>query len=160
MLHCRNALNIGEWNTTVDESRTRLVSRVASGRCPLSRVLWWRRQKRDQEQSMIRIVALATAAMMVSNIGARAETICVKYGACIDLAPFTCKSLDSSFVHRACYDASKSYMLIQLNSTWYHYCGLDQATWTGLNQAASVGTFYNQNVKGRFDCRLTPPPTY
>jgi hypothetical protein len=51
-------------------------------------------------------------------------------------------------------------MLIQLNAVWYHYCGIDSGTVSHLLSAPSVGRYYNQAIKGRFDCRLTPPPQY
>ena len=87
--------------------------------------------------------------------------VCVKYGSCLDLAPFDCTiTPQSSFVHRACYDPNNSYMLIQLNAVWYHYCGIDSGTVSHLLSAPSVGRYYNQAIKGRFDCRLTPPPQY
>jgi hypothetical protein len=34
----------------------------------------------------------------------------------------------SSFVRKVCFDATKSYMLIKLNDTWYHYCTVDRAS--------------------------------
>jgi hypothetical protein len=107
------------------------------------------------------LIAATIALGLAGTVAASAETVIVKYRGPVDLAPFTCTAIpDSSFVHRACYDAPNSYMLIQLNAVWYHYCGLDPATWDGLLGAASQGRFYDQNIKGNFDCRITPPPAY
>ncbi len=66
----------------------------------------------------------------------------------------------SSFVRGAWYDKAKQYMIITLQSTNYHYCGLDEATWKAFREASSFGTFYNQAIKGRFDCRIYPVPDY
>jgi hypothetical protein len=44
-------------------------------------------------------------------------------------------------------------MLISLNGTFYHYCGIDADTVSSLLNAPSMGRFYNASVKGYFDCR-------
>jgi hypothetical protein len=65
------------------------------------------------------MMGLATAlALLLLTLGsAGAETVCVKYRSCLDLAPFDCTNTQqSSFVRRVCYDANNSYMLIQLNA--------------------------------------------
>jgi hypothetical protein len=96
---------------------------------------------------------------------AQAETVYVKYRGLVDLKPFTCTDTMSSFVNRICYDKAKSYMLILLNSTWYHYCEIDDRTVAALIGAESVGRFYNANIRGSgkdgpFDCRTHKVPTY
>jgi hypothetical protein len=89
-----------------------------------------------------------------------AEVADVKYRGPVELAPFACTDTKSSFVHRVCFDKSNSYMLIKLKDTWYHYCGIPEATIGSLIKAESVGRFYNAQVKGQFDCRTTPVPQY
>ena len=69
-------------------------------------------------------------------------------------------NIESSFVNRICYDRAKSYMLINLKETWYHYCAIDGGTVSALKAAESVGRCYNSNIKGRFDCRTNPVPLY
>jgi hypothetical protein len=96
---------------------------------------------------------------------AQAETVYVKYRGPVDLNPFTCTDTVSSFVNRVCYDRANSYMLILLNSTWYHYCEIDARTVTALIGAELVGRFYNANIKGTgkdgpFDCRTHKVPNY
>ena len=66
----------------------------------------------------------------------------------------------SSLVTGAWYDASKQYMVIGLQGTYYHYCGLDKATWQQFKSASSFGKAYNSSIKGRFDCRINPVPKY
>jgi KTSC domain-containing protein len=108
---------------------------------------------------MIRLIIAIAVALF--SFGASAESVVVKYRGAVDLAPFVCKTVgQSSFVRRVCYDSPHQYMLIQLNSAYYHYCGIDDATVSGLLAANSVGGFYNARIKGRFDCRVTPPPSY
>jgi hypothetical protein len=42
---------------------------------------------------------------LLAGSSARAETVCIKYGSCLDLVPFTCtETAQSSFVYRVCYD--------------------------------------------------------
>jgi hypothetical protein len=105
------------------------------------------------------------AAVLAFCATAQAETVDVKYRGPVDLKPFTCTNTVSSFVNRVCYDKAKSYMLILLNSAWYHYCEIDAGTVASLISAPSVGRFYNANIKGTgrdgpFDCRTHRVPTY
>ena len=45
------------------------------------------------------------------------------------LAPFDCTDIfRSSFVRRICYHRVHSYMLINLDGTYYHYCAIDGET--------------------------------
>jgi KTSC domain len=89
------------------------------------------------------------------------EVVTVKYRGPVSLAPFKCDPITrSSFIDRVCYDAANSYMLIDLNGTWYHYCEIDAGTVSNLVAADSMGRFYNQSIKGRFDCRTHQVPHY
>ena len=66
----------------------------------------------------------------------RSETVQVKYRGEVSLASFDCTNITrSSFVRRICYDRSNSYMLINLNGTYYHYCEIDGETIAGLLRA-------------------------
>ena len=104
------------------------------------------------------LLLLALSCALITT--ASAETVDVKYRGPIDLKPFACADTQSSFVKRVCYDSAKSYMLIQLQKTWYHYCSIDNGTVEALKSAEFVGRYYNSNIKGRFDCRTNPVPTY
>jgi hypothetical protein len=104
-------------------------------------------------------IALAVIALVPLSAGA--ETVNVKYRGEVDLAPFECTNITrSSSVKRICYDRLNSYMLIDLNGTYYHYCEIDGETVAGLMHAESVGKFFNTNVKGLFDCRTHHVPNY
>ncbi len=66
----------------------------------------------------------------------------------------------SSFVDGVFYDADNGYMIVSLNGTAYHYCGLPASVWSPLTTASSLGSFYNTRIKGRFDCRTGTVPEY
>lgn len=66
----------------------------------------------------------------------------------------------SSFVDGAFYDANNGYLIISLNGTAYHYCGLPPGVWSTFTTASSLGSFYNTQIKGRFDCRTGTAPEY
>ncbi|MBT4455836.1 KTSC domain-containing protein [Candidatus Peregrinibacteria bacterium] len=66
----------------------------------------------------------------------------------------------SSFVRGAWYDDDNQYMVIKLNSTYYHYCGMPSVTWTTFKNANSFGTTYNSAIKGSYDCRYNYMPNY
>ena len=97
---------------------------------------------------------------------ASAETIDVKYYGKLDLAPLTCTDITrSSFINRTCYDKTKRFMVVQLKSTYYHYCEMPAATYEAFLAAPSMGRYYNANIKGTgkdgpFDCRTHPVPKY
>lgn len=66
----------------------------------------------------------------------------------------------SSFVNGAWYDSQNRYMIINLNGTYYHYCGLPLSAWSSFKSASSFGSHFNSNIKGRYDCRVNPVPDY
>lgn len=66
----------------------------------------------------------------------------------------------SSLVRAAWHDAAHEYLIVDLNGTRYHYCGVSSSTWSGFTSAPSLGTFYNQQLKGQFDCRTGIVPEY
>jgi hypothetical protein len=104
---------------------------------------------------------LVPLALFATVAAAHAETVNVRYRGRVDLAPFECEAFTrSSLVRRVCFDAANSCMLINLEGTWYHYCGINAATVSALKSAGSMGRYYNANIKGRFDCRVTTPPSY
>jgi|ERR1700720_573185 hypothetical protein len=77
-----------------------------------------------------------------SSLAYSAECLAIKYRdtpVCLDTFECT-ETPQSSFVRQICYDAAKSYMLIKLNDTWYHYCAVDRTSVDNLIHASSVGT--------------------
>jgi len=93
-----------------------------------------------------------------------AKTIYVKYRDTpvnIDNGHFKHLALkSSSFVNNMYYDKGNSYLLVQLRSTYYHYCSIPQNVINIWTNAKSLGRFYNNNIKGNYDCRVNPVPRY
>lgn len=102
------------------------------------------------------ITAVAVAVGFV--VPCSAETVYVKYRGLLNLDRLECEATDSSFVHRVCYDDRTGYLVVLLNDTYYHHCGVPDAVAQRLIEADSVGRYYNAVVRRRYDCRITPPP--
>jgi hypothetical protein len=66
----------------------------------------------------------------------------------------------SSLLTGAWYDSDSDYLLLGLSGTVYHYCGVPSSTWVGLADARSRGSYFNSEIKGRYDCRAGSVPTY
>jgi hypothetical protein len=113
----------------------------------------------------LRIASVSVAALAMITL-AKAETVEVKYRGPVDLKTFACQDVTrSSFIHRVCYDKANQYMVIQLRSTYYHYCELPEVTHKALMDAPSMGRYYNANIKGTgsdgpYDCRTHRVPRY
>ena len=69
------------------------------------------------------------------------------------------KASDST-VRGAWYDSSNEYMVIKLGGTYYHYCGMSSRTWSRFKAANSLYAYYQDEIKGKFDCRVNPVPEY
>ena len=65
-----------------------------------------------------------------------------------------------STVKGAWYDSSNQYMVIKLGSTYYHYCGMPSSAWHDFSSASSLYSVYQDDIKGKFDCRVNPVPRY
>jgi hypothetical protein len=102
---------------------------------------------------------IAGAALGVAASCVSAETVFVKYRGPVELSSFHCDSIDrSSLVERLCYDARKQYAIVSLKGTYYHYCRIPTRVIASWREAPSMGRFYQQNVRGEFDCRLGGAP--
>ena len=67
---------------------------------------------------------------------------------------------DSSVVEGAWFDSENEYLVINLQGTVYHYCGIGSSTWSSLKSAESMGSYFQDSIKGNFDCRVFPVPVY
>lgn len=107
---------------------------------------------------------LACLLPVTVNVTLAEQLLTVKYRATpVDVDGPHFEPLDtanSSFIRGAWYDKSKQYMLINLQGTNYHYCGLDAQTWNDFKASESFGKSYHARIKGQFDCRQTPAPEY
>ncbi len=65
-----------------------------------------------------------------------------------------------STVKAAWYDSGNEYMVIKLGSTYYHYCGMPGSAWDGLKTTSLPYEYYQDSIKGNFDCRINPVPSY
>ena len=65
-----------------------------------------------------------------------------------------------STVKGAWYDSGNKYMVIKLGGTYYHYCGMPSDAWSNLKAASTPYEFYQEDIKGNFDCRVNPVPQY
>jgi hypothetical protein len=102
------------------------------------------------------------SAFGISN-SAAAECVKVKYypGDCLDLDHVRpCTETKSSFVHQVCHDKKKHFMVIRLRDTRYPYCNIPEETVNELLNAPSVGTYYNERIKGNFSCQGNVVPQY
>ena len=104
-----------------------------------------------------------SALVLICQVAA-AETVQVKYHGAVSLDAFACAAVkESSDVSRICYDKAERYMVIQLKTTYYHYCDVDAATVQGLQMASSKRQFFETRIRGSgadgpFDCRTHPIP--
>ncbi|WP_253204334.1 KTSC domain-containing protein [Sphingobium xenophagum] len=63
----------------------------------------------------------------------------------------------SSIIERAAYDDDAHSLCISFRQTGkYVYYGVPAAMFDALCKAASVGAFFNEQIKGRFRCRRDP----
>lgn len=80
----------------------------------------------------------------------------------VNIAASNFEPLDKSdsTVKGAWYDSSNEYMVVKLNGTYYHYCGMPGSVWGDLKATSSPYDYYQDNIKGNFDCRKNPVPRY
>jgi hypothetical protein len=122
----------------------------------------------------VRIIAACALAFFATSAPVFAECVVVKYRStpeyrdtpvCLDTFDCT-KTQQGGDVREICFDAKKSYMLIKLNETWYHYCSVDPASDDNLLKAQPIYEYYKDHfrshgsVHGPFDCRDHPVPHY
>jgi hypothetical protein len=108
-------------------------------------------------RSLLRMIF---SAALILGAPVNAETVDVKYQGPVSLETFDCAPIKaSSLVQRLCYDQARSYLVVDLNGTYYHYCAVDPGTVEAWRSAPSLGSFYNANIKGgAFDCRVHGVP--
>ncbi len=67
---------------------------------------------------------------------------------------------ESRFVKEMYYDTGNKYLIVRLKNKYYHYCSIPKSTVNKWTSSSSLGKFYNLNIKGNYDCRINPVPTY
>ncbi|MEH1941786.1 MAG: KTSC domain-containing protein [Nostoc sp.] len=59
----------------------------------------------------------------------------------------------SSMAMAVGYDRNEHILQVEFQSgAVYQYLGVDEDTWEDLHASDSVGSFFNQEIKGRYDC--------
>jgi KTSC domain-containing protein len=117
--------------------------------------------KNMSKPAALLVAGLLAGGVIVAAFAQRSEVIEVKYRGPVDLKYFECNDISrSSFIRRVCYDHSNEYMLISLNGTFYHYCEIDSGTVSALLDADSMGRYFDERIKRRFDCRTHRVPAY
>lgn len=80
------------------------------------------------------------------------DSVYVKYGGQVNLDQFDCRNTVSSFVHRICFKQNDNYLVVLLNDTYYHYCGISNELFNQWISSQSKGRFYNAAIKGKYHC--------
>ena len=91
------------------------------------------------------------------------ESIYVKYRGTVDVDNGYFSKLqlkNSSLVKDIYYDKDNKYLLVRLKHTYYHYCSIPNDIVNKWMDAPSLGKYYNFFIKGQYDCRIYPAPTY
>ena len=111
---------------------------------------------------MNKLLALLVGGVLLAAADpALAERAYVKARGEVDLAPFKCEAVArSANVKRICYDEAHQYALVSLNGIWYHYCGVTPTTIGAWKRSSSKGRYYNDNVRGNFECTGELMPMY
>lgn len=110
---------------------------------------------------MKRLTVALAAALSLTAGPASAERVYVKARGEVDLSHFHCDNISrSENVKRVCYDESEAYVLVSLKGVWYHFCGVPATTVTSWKKAASKGRYYNDVIRGNFDCSVASAPSY
>ena len=91
------------------------------------------------------------------------NAVYVKYRGIVDTNNGHFKHYDlssSSLVNDLYYDSENRYVVVQLKSTYYHYCSVPSYVVDNWVSSYSLGRYYLQNIKGNYDCRYNFMPTY
>lgn len=60
----------------------------------------------------------------------------------------------SSFIRGSWYDKENSYLIMDLDGRNYQYCGVNEEIWFAYKNAESFGIYFNENIKGNYQCHL------
>ena len=90
----------------------------------------------------------------------QAQSVYVKYKGVVNTDTMVTKSIGySSFVNDIKYNAKHQYLLVKLNSTYYHYCSIPENVVNNWISSSSLGRYYKYNIRGNYDCRYNYLPT-
>jgi hypothetical protein len=67
--------------------------------------------------------------------------------------PIAMLPVSSSMAIALGYDRDEQILQVEFQSgSVYQYLGVDEDTWSDLHTSDSVGSFFNQEIKGRYNC--------
>lgn len=67
--------------------------------------------------------------------------------------PIAMLPVSSSMAIAVGYDRDEHILQVEFqNGGVYQYLGVDEDTWEDLHASDSIGSFYNQEIKGKYDC--------
>jgi hypothetical protein len=96
---------------------------------------------------------LCAAVVLLLGGTVQAEDVDVKYVGAVPLDSFECEDVvRSSFINRLCFDEGEETMILLLNDTYYQFCSVPLDVVEQFRGAYSMGAFFNQEIKGQFDC--------
>lgn len=82
-----------------------------------------------------------------------AEDVHVEYFGNVKLQDYSCSYVTSSLVKRVCFDEKRNSLILLLRNSYYSYCNVPKEKLQQLISASSIGKYYNEEIKGKFDCR-------
>ncbi len=67
--------------------------------------------------------------------------------------PIAMLPVSSSVAYAVGYDSQDQILQVEFQTgEVYQYLGVDEDTWEDLHSADSIGRFFNQEIKGKYDC--------
>ena len=66
----------------------------------------------------------------------------------------------SSFIRGAWYDKQHQYLVMNIDGTYYNYCGVPEFVWRGFKQSESYGRYFNASIKESFEYKNCVGPDY
>lgn len=70
----------------------------------------------------------------------------------VRLYDFEVYKVRDSFIKRMAYKADENYMILKINDSYYNYCGFPNTQWSHFKDAQSKGNYYNNYIKGNYEC--------
>lgn len=80
----------------------------------------------------------------------------------VDVSSSSFEALENTdkTVKGAWYDSEEGYLVINLSGTYYHYCEMPSGEWNEFKLASEPYTYYENNLRGEYDCRVNRVPEY
>ena len=66
----------------------------------------------------------------------------------------------STLVKNMYYDKANSYLLVKLSKRYYEYCSIPESVVGDWQKSESLSQYYNQNIKGKYECNADSVPSY